>query len=48
MLYDQILIRCFADFQFDEDNFYYALVELKVLVMKLYQMLLKKEMKMVI
>ena len=24
-LYDPILIECFADFQFDENNFYYAL-----------------------
>ena len=31
--------KCFADFQFDENNFYYALRWLlKVLDMKLYQM----------
>ena len=38
--------KCFADFQFDDNNFIMHLVELKVLAMKQYQMLLKKEIKM--
>ena len=30
--------KCYADFKFDEENFYYAWVELKVLGLMLYQM----------